>query len=487
MTIWSKARRAVVLAVLPVILAVTPPALAAGLSPALRGLPFSFEPNLGQTDPRVKFLARSRGMTLFVTSTEAVFLTTRCAVRMRLVGASSAAEIQGVDPLPGRSHSFVGRDPGRWRVNAPTYARVRSRDVYRGIDLVYYGTEDRQLEYDFVVAPGADPRAIRLAFDGVDRLQLDDNGDLVLRVGETRLRLGKPLVYQMSAEGRRSISGAWTLDDANTVRFRLGSYDRSEMLVIDPTVALATYVGGSAADQAFGTALGSDGSVFLTGNTTSADFPTTMGSFQPSTGGGVDAFVVRLDSAFTSRIYSTFLGGSGDDAGRSIAVDAAGNAYVTGFTTSGDFPTTPGAAQATRPAGEPAGVADAFVVKLNPLGSALVYGTDLGGTASDVGLGIAIDSAGSAYVTGGTFSTDFPVTFAAAQPILGGGRDAFVTRLDSTGTLFVYSTAEPARRSATRSQSIPLVPPTSPGRPPARPRPVPPSPTFPRRLASPSP
>ena len=172
----------------------------------------------------------------------------------------------------------------------------------------------------------------------------------------------------MSAKGRLSITGAWTLKDKNTVGFGSRAYDRDAVLVIDPTVALATYVGGSAADQAFGIALASDGSVVLTGNTASADFPTTVGSFQPSTGGGVDAFVVRLDSAFTSRIYSTFLGGSGDDAGRSIAVDTAGNAYVTGFTTSGDFPTTPGAAQATRPVGEPAGVADAFVVKLNPLG-----------------------------------------------------------------------------------------------------------------------
>ena len=403
-------------------------------------LPLSFEPNLGQTDPRVKFLARSRGMTLFLTSTETVLLTKRCAVRMRLVGANRDAEARGVDLLPGRHHSLIGRDLARWRVDAPTYARVRSRDVYPGVDVLYYGTEDRQLEYDFVVAPGADPGVIRLAFDGVDRLRLDAAGDLVLHVGGTSLRFGKPHVYQTSPEGRRAVAAAWSLTDARSAGFRLGAYDTREALVIDPTVALATYVGGSGTDQAFAIALGNDGSVFVTGNTTSVNFPTTVGSLASSARGGVDAFVVRLDSMFASSLYSTFIGGSGDDAGRGIAVDALGNAYVTGFTTSPDFPTTPGSFQPTRPAGEAAGVADAFVVKLNPQGSALVYGTYLGGTASDVGLAIAVDTTGTAYVTGGTLSADFPVTLGASQPTPGGDRDAFVARLSSAGTALLFST-----------------------------------------------
>ena len=429
--------RPIVLVVLLAVPALTPRASVA--SPALRGLPFSFEPNLGQTDPRVKFLARSRGMTVFLTSTETVLLTARCAVRMRLEGANPDLAVHGVDPLPGRNHSISGRDPTRWRANVPTYARVRYGEVYRGVDLVYYGTEDRQLEYDFVVAPGVDPGVIRLTFEGIDRLELGGDGDLVLHVGETRLRFGKPRVYQVSAEGRRSVAAAWTLENT-TVGFRLGSYDTSKVLVIDPTVALATYIGGSGSDQAFAVALGVDGSVFLTGNTVSANFPTTLGSVQPTTGGGSDVFVVRLDSTFTTSLYSTFLGGAGDDAGRGIAVDSAGNAYVTGFTTSTDFPTTPGAFQLNRPVGEPAGVADAFVVKLNPQGSALVYGTYLGGTGSDVGLAIAIDRAGNAFVTGGTFSADFPRTLGASQLLLGGDRDAFVTSLNSTGTALRYST-----------------------------------------------
>jgi hypothetical protein len=435
-----RGRRSIVLAVLLVALVQARPAVADDASSTLHALPFSFEPNLGQTDPRVKFLARSRGMTVFLTSTEAVLLTTRSAVRMHLIGANQESEAQGVDPLPGRHHWLIGRDPSRWRSDTPTYARVRYRDVYRGVDLVYYGTEGRQLEYDFVVAPGADPRVIRLAFEGVDRLWLDANGDLVLHVGETPLRFAKPRVYQASRAGRRGVAGAWRLEDARTVGFRIGTYDTREELVIDPTAALATYVGGGGTDQAFGIALGSDGTVFITGNTASANFPTTAGSLAPAARGGVDAFVVRLDSTFTTSLYSTFIGGSGDDAGRGIAVDTLGNAYVTGFTTSSDFPTTPGSFQPNRPVGEAAGVADAFVVKLNPLGTALVYGTYLGGTASDVGLAIALDTTGSAYVTGGTLSPDFPVTFGASQPLPGGDRDAFVARLDSGGTVLLYST-----------------------------------------------
>jgi len=438
--IGSKTWRALVLAILSAILLSTSPALASDTSPLLQPLPFGFEPNLGQTDQRVKFLARSRGMTLFVTATETVFVTPRSAVWMRLVGGSPAAEVSGVDPLPGRSHFLIGRDPARWRTDAPTFARVRSRGVYRGIDVVHYGTEDRQLEYDFVVAPGADPRVIKLAFDGVDGLTIDDGGGLVLRVGETRLRLGKPHVYQTSARGRRTVAGSWTLHDGRTVGFRLGPYDSRQALVIDPSVSLATYVGGSGVDQAFAIALAGDGSVFLTGNTVSADFPTTAGSFQPASGGAVDAFVVKLNPTFTARVYSTYLGGSGNDAGRGIAVDSAGSAYVTGFTTSANFPTTVGAFQEDPPAGEPAGTANAFVVKLNPQGSALVYGTYLGGTGSDIGLAIAIDGSGGAYVTGGTFSADFPVTLGAAQVNLGGDRDAFVTRLSPTGAALVFST-----------------------------------------------
>src|SRR5256886_4572422 len=179
----------------------------ARLTDAYRSLPFSFEPNVGQSDARVKFLARTRGMTVFLTATDSVLSTGRTAVRMRLLGANSAARIEGLDALPGRSHSFIGRDPGRWRTDVPTYTRVAYRDIYPGTDLVYYGTQERQLEYDFVVGRGADPRAIRLMFDGVDRLELNGTGDLVLHVGGTPLRFGTPPVYQHSHGGKRQEAG----------------------------------------------------------------------------------------------------------------------------------------------------------------------------------------------------------------------------------------------------------------------------------------
>jgi len=442
MTFCAKVRRA---AGLVVFLSVTTSATAAAeqatqarLTDAYRSLPFSFEPNLGQSDARVKFLARTRGMTVFLTATDSVLSTGRTAVRMRLVGANPAARIEGLDALPGRSHSFVGSDPVRWRANVPTYARVAYREIYPGIDLVYYGTQERQLEYDFVVAPGADPRIIRLTFDGVDRLELNGAGDLVLRVGDTSLRFGKPLVYQRLEGARRKVAGRWAFENRTTVGFHVGSYDARRPLVIDPTIVLATYVGGGLTDQAFAIALDASANVYLTGNTNSADFPTTVGAFQPTPPSArVDAFVVKLNSAFTARTYSTYLGGTtGDDAGRGIAVDATGNAYVTGFTASTDFPTTPGAFQTAFGGG----VFDAFVVKLNPAGSALVYGTYLGGAGSDVGLGIAIDTAQNAYVTGGTFSANFPTAAGVSQTVLAGGRDAFVTQLNAAGTALVYST-----------------------------------------------
>src|SRR5437879_352469 len=418
MTLCAKVRRA---SGLVVFLAVTISGAAqadevtqARLTDAYRSLPFSFEPNLGQSDARVKFLARTRGITVFLTATDTVLSTGRTAVRMRLVGANPAARIEGLDALPGRSHSFIGSDPVRWRTNVPTYARVAYREIYPGIDLVYYGTQERQLEYDFVVAPGADPRIIRLTFDGVDRLELNGAGDLVLRVGDTSLRFGKPLVYQRWEGTPRKVAGRWAFENRTTVGFHVGSYDARRPLVIDPTIALATYVGGAGTDQAFAIAVDASANVYLTGNTTSVDFPTTVGAFRTTPLGGSDAFVVKLNSAFTARTYSTYLGGTtGDDAGRGIAVDATGNAYVTGFTASTDFPTSPGAFQTTFGGGG----FDAFVVKLDPTGSVLLYGTYLGGSGPDVGLGITIDILGNAYVTGGTRSANFP-TFGSVQGTL---------------------------------------------------------------------
>ena len=410
---------------------------------AYRSLPLSFEPNRGQSNPRVKFVARSQGLTLFLASTDAVLVTRAATLKMRVLGANPDADALGLDPLPGRIHSLIGRDPRRWRTDASAYARVLYREIYPGIDLAYYGTRQQGLEYDFVVAPGANPRAIRLGFEGADRIELSAEGDLLLHVGAASLRFRKPVVYQHVGGARREIQGGWVRDGAATVGFQVAAYDPSAALVIDPIVSLATHLGGIGIDQAFAVTLDTAGNVYVTGNTTSINFPTTAGSLGPTVLGGIDAFVVKLSHDLSSAVYSTYLGGTtGDDAGRAIAVDVGGNAYVTGFTNSTDFPTTGGAFQRAFGGGACAGTPcnDAFVVKLDPTGSTLLYGTYLGGTGSDVGLGIAVDAAGDAHVTGGTFSTNFPTTAGSAQPAAAGGREAFVTKLNPLGSALAYST-----------------------------------------------
>jgi len=374
---------------------------------------------------------------------------------MRLLGANRDSDPQGLDELPGRVHSFIGRDPRGWRTDAPTYARVRYRAVYPGIDLVYYGARQQRLEYDFVVAPGADPRTIRLRFEGVDRFEVDKDGDLLLHVGDAALRFAKPLVYQKAGGTRREIPGGWVRQGAFTVGFKVAAYDRSVPLVIDPVVSLATYIGGSGTDQAFGIALDPAGNVYLTGNTTSSNFPTTIGSVASTRPGGIDAFVVKLNPVLSAAVYSTYLGGTtGDDAGRAIAL-RGGDAFVTGFTNSSDFPTEGGFQfQSAFGGGICSGVPcnDAFVVQLGPTG-VLFYATYVGGSDSDVGLGIAVDGLPSndvpftflrIHVTGGTFSTNFPTTPGSLQPAPtpGGSREAFYVRFDINfeGVFVGYST-----------------------------------------------
>ena len=435
----------------------------ARLDQAYGKLPLSFEANYGQTDRRVKFLSRGRGYTLLLTSSEAVFVFTKreaiakrdrlrdlkpelrqperftqTVVRMRLVGANPKPPISGREALPGKVNYFIGNDPAKWRANVPTYHKVEYKDVYPGVNLVYYGNQ-RQLEYDFVVSPGADPRAIRLAFEGVDKLELDAQGNLILRTPSGEVVQRAPIVYQVMNGGRREISGRYQLKGKDRVGFQVAAYDRTKPLVIDPVLVYSTYLGGSGGavdDEGFGIAVDTSGNAYVTGRTGSTDFPTTTGALDATLGGDADAFVTKLDPTGSALLYSTFLGGSGEEALPLIAVDAAGNAYVTGFTVSADFPTTPGAFDTTF-----SGVDnDAFVTKLNPTGSGLVYSTFLGGGSTDVVRGIAVDTAGNAYVTGNTDSTDFPTTPGAFSTALNGGGDAFVTALNAAGSALVYST-----------------------------------------------
>ena len=341
----------------------------------------------------------------------------------------------------------MGNDPAKWHTNVPNYAKVKYANVYPGVDLVYYGNQG-QLEYDFVVHPGADPRQIALEVGAVREppgahrdapLRVDGNGDLVLGTEAGQLILRKPVVYQRGTDHGQPttdvVEGGYALK-GNRITFELARYDKTRPLVIDPTLVYSTYLGGNFRDGAYGIAVDASGHAYVTGQTFSANFPTTTGAFMTRFGGAGDAFVSELNTAGSALIYSTYLGGSGDDAGRGITVDAPGNAYVTGWTASSDFPTTAGAFQTTLGGGYD----DAFVTKLNATGSALLYSTYLGGSSYDEGHGIAVDASGDAYITGFTYSSNFPTTAGAFRTASRGLDDAFVSELNPAGSALLYST-----------------------------------------------
>jgi Beta-propeller repeat len=448
-------------------------------------LPLSFEANKGQTEGRVKFLSRGRGYGLFLTSSEAVLALhhgkskaqkskgqindprfwgvdpksqSLSVLRLKLVGANPAIEITGLEELPGKSNYFIDNDPKVWRTDVPNFAKVQYKNVYSRVDLIYYGNQ-RQLEYDWVIGPGADLSAIQFSISGAQQIRLDSQGDLVIQTGDSEVRFQKPVVYQQqfklgspqstpSSQNRDSkfdtrqsslitrhlLEGQYVLRGKRGIGFEVVSYDRSEPLIIDPVLVYSTYLGGSANDEGFGIVVDSAGNAYVTGDTKSPNFPTAS-PIQAAFGGGIrNAFVTKLNAAGNALVYSTYLGGSGDDSGSSIAVDSSGNAYVTGSTSSTNFPTV-NPFQATNH-----GFLDAFVAKLNSVGSAFVYSTYLGGGGDDFGAGIAVDSAGNAYLTGSTKSTNFPTAGTLQATHGAASANAFVTELNAAGGALIYST-----------------------------------------------
>src|SRR5258708_5275515 len=349
-------------------------------------------------------------------------------VRMKLVGAAGTSGSQPENLLPSVSHYYIGDDPKQWHPNVPNYERVKFDQVYPGVDLVYYGNQQR-LEYDFVLRPGAEPKQIRLAYSGADSMRLDSVGDLILNVQGKVLRQRRPLVYQEIGGKRVEIAGGYELTKrTGEVRFAVAHYDRAKPLIIDPILAYSTYLGGAGSDQGNAIAVDSTGAAYVTGYTNGI-FPTLNASQNTFGGGSQDAFVAKL-SPSGALVYSTYLGGSTTDLGNGIAVDSTGAAYVTGYTTGG-FPTL-NAEQNTFGGG----LNDAFVVKLGPTGT-LVYSTYLGGTGDERGNGIAVDSLGAAYITGYTTGA-FPTLNAEQNTYAGGTQDAFVAKLSPSGAL-VYS------------------------------------------------
>ncbi|MDF2692865.1 MAG: hypothetical protein K0S65_1248, partial [Labilithrix sp.] len=412
------------------------PALANGSSPGAFGAfghlrPLRFEPNEGQVDPEVRFVARPGGAALFLTAEGAVLSSPRAAVRLRVDGGRRVEPRASVE-LATRSSYLLGSEPSRWRTAIPSFGRVTYSSVLDGVDLVFHG-EEGQLEYDFVVAPGKDPEAIALEVDGATSLSLRADGGLAIQTPVGELIQPKPRVYQRDEHGvERDVVARYRVDGTK-VAFAFDRYDVERELVIDPVLEYGALL-GSGGETNSGIAVDGDGNVYLTGRTNALDFPTVL-PLQASKQGVTDAFVLKMNPQGTALVWATYLGGTDSDNGAAIDVDTVGNVYVAGDTTSNDFPTTPGAFQTSR-----VGLADAFAVKIAASGTELLYSTLLGGSATDEVRGVRVDADGRAHVVGETVSTNFP-TFAPHQPTFGGGTaDVFITTVDASGSGLAFST-----------------------------------------------
>ena len=500
---------------------------------AYNKLPLSFEENKGQADPAAKYIARGNGYALYLKPSEAILSLRNNAhdsnslLRMKLANANAASTIGGVDLLPGKSNYFIG-NKANYATNVSQYKKVFCENVYAGIDMVYYGNQ-RQLEYDFVVAPGADPSAIRMSFAGSSKIEVDATGDLAIHLGDGEVKQHKPVIYQQIDGARKEVAGRYEIVSAaksaqgeTVVGFNISNYDRSAKLIIDPvlvyatfygdkpnttltksdhsgddiglavaidaagsayivgktntyefplvgnietvldpidhvlfptkvhpapsnyhgfitkfspdgaTLVYSTYLAGANNDECRGVVIDGLGNAFICGTTTSSDFPTKFAQHVYS--GGQDAFLMKLTPNGGDIVFSTFLGGSGDDFANDLAIDPSGNVIVVGTTSSPNFVT----AHPLQPAFG-GGNTDAFVAKFSSDGQINIYCTFLGGAGDETGNGVVTDSSGNAYVTGSTTSLNFPI----ANPYQvnnAGGMDAFVSKINSTGTLLVYST-----------------------------------------------
>jgi len=398
------------------------------VSEAYGKLPMSFEPNRGQTDGRVKFLSRGSDYTLLLTPTEATLALYKnegepdpksrahhsglsSVVRMRLKGANPRPKMEGLEPLQGKSNYLIGNDRSKWHTNIPTFAQVQYTSVYPGIDVVYYG-QQRQLEYDFRLAAGADPGRIRIAFEGADNLKIDADGNLVLEASGGEIIQHAPLIYQQSETGRQSIAGCYVLSGEREVGFEISAFDRSKPLVIDPQLVYATYYGGSLDDIGNGIAVDSGGNAYIAGSTESSDlilkqpFATSLNPGGcPTPAPCSDVFVTKLNSAGTDIVYSTYLGSNSDDDAGAIAVTTDGKACITG-TTLNEFPNNfplKNQFQGNGSILDPTRDEDAFLTVLTADGSNLAYSTFFGGTGfsspgEDFGNAIAVDSTNKVYI-----------------------------------------------------------------------------------------
>ncbi len=426
---------------------------------AIPGVPLSFEP---ASDGRDHFLARGRDYTLDIQPLENTLIWPgkhdAVSFRTRFLNARPEATVEGFGLLRSTTNYFLGGSPETWRTGVENFEKVRIRELYPGIDLFFHA-QDGNLEYDFVARPGADVSPLEFQIMGARRIGVDANGDLIVSRGRATVCWKAPVIYQSVAGARVPVEGRYELGPRHTVFFRIGPYDHSRELTIDPVLSYASYLGGSGKELARGIATDAAGNVYVAGGTTSSAFPVTPGAVQTTFNGPSEVFVAKF-SPTGGLLYTTFLGGSLIDYATAIAVDDAGNAYVTGVTLSTNFPVTANAFQRTyggAGGGTCQRAGDAFVFKLNPSGSQLLYSTYLGGGRDDIASAIAIDAAGDAYVTGSTLSTNFPVTPGSFQttfrgfggqigkPICNGlpwfnSGDGFVSKLNPAGSQLIFST-----------------------------------------------
>jgi Beta-propeller repeat/Abnormal spindle-like microcephaly-assoc'd, ASPM-SPD-2-Hydin len=401
-------------------------------------LPLYFETNMGQTDPRVNYLGRGNGYTVFLASTDATVLLSvpsaerstssarpaaapahpnssndrSAVIRLALAGSNRHAEAESLDLQPGSSNYLIGNDVGKWHRNISHFARVKYHDVYPGVDLLYYGNQG-QLESDYVVAPGADPSQIGMRIEGAGKLRLNSEGDLVVSTKAGDVVLHRPRVYQRreGSQTPQEVAANYVRRGPYTVGIDLASYDTTQPLIIDPVLSYSTYLGGSANQVIRGIAVDSSGFAYVTGSTSSANFPVVTGSFQTTLSNTKsNAFITKLKQDGTGLVYSTFLGGTGaiGDSANAIAIDATGDVYIVGFSSSTDFPRSPSAYQTNNSGG------GGFFSKLDPTGATLLYSTYLNGSGIDRLNAVAVDLNGAAYITGSTTSTNFPIVPATA-------------------------------------------------------------------------
>lgn len=439
-------------------------------STAARSL--SFEPNVGQTDPRVRFQSRARNSAVFLTDTALHIALPRtmpaddvrtlkrsdeatpasasrpATLTMHFDGARDQGQLSPENALEGRVNDLRGNDPSRWRTDIPTFGAVRYHNLYEGIDAVVYGNQ-QHLEYDLVVRPGADLSNVRVRFEGQQSAELTPEGDLVLRIDGQEIRQRRPSVFQHVGGGKRPVSAHYALRGDGAVTFDVGEYDRSTPLVIDPVLRWVTFSGGGQQDDRVqDIALCPDGSVIAVGETHTREFPTTPGAldtaFNPvsvPTEANSDAFVTKLSADGSTLIFSTFLGGAFDEEALGVTVASDGRVIVGGHTTSPDFPTTALAFDQSFGGGNFEGT-DGFLVSLNANGTAAIFSSFFGGSRDDAVRSVITDAAGTIGFTGETRSSDFPVTAGAFQPVYGGGfdrLDAFVARIAPDGVSLVYS------------------------------------------------